>query len=56
MPPIEVPVATYQSTACELGGITVPFSDQQVQDLYPTALAGTCKAASYKPPRFASKP
>ena len=36
MPPIEVPVATYESNACELGGLTVPFSDQQIQALYPT--------------------
>ncbi len=98
LPPVAVPVARYESTLCNLGGITVPFSDQQVQDLYPTfkryqrlmkratnravkrgwllrpdakdmmrrvcamqdrypaAAKGTCKAASYKPPRFASKP
>jgi hypothetical protein len=98
LPPIEVPVAEYQSTACNLGGITVPFSDAQIQGLYPTfnryqrlmkratnravkrgwllpvdakdmmrrvctvrsrypaALAGTCKASRYDPPRFASKP
>jgi hypothetical protein len=36
MPPIDVPVARYLSTACPLGGITVPFSDVQVQALYPT--------------------
>jgi len=36
MPPIEVPVATYVSTSCNLGGITVPFSDVQLQQLYPT--------------------
>ena len=36
MPPVEVPVATYQTTACGLGGITVPFTDPQVQALYPT--------------------
>jgi hypothetical protein len=98
LPPIEVPVAEYRSKACELGGITVPFSDAQVQGLYPTfnryqrlmkratnravkrgwllpvdardmmrrvcavqsrypdALRGTCRAASYDPPRFRSKP
>lgn len=98
LPPIEVPVAEYQSTACELGGITVPFSDARIQELYPTfnryqrlmkratnravkrgwllpadardqmrrvcsvrsrypaSLAGTCKASTYDPPRFASKP
>ena len=31
-----MPVARYESTACNLGGITVPFSDEQVQALYPT--------------------
>lgn len=98
LPPIEVPVATYESHACDLGGLTVPFTDQQIQDLYPTfnryqglmqratsravkrgwllpadardqmrrvctvrsrypaSLAGKCKAATYDPPRFASKP
>jgi hypothetical protein len=35
LPPIEVPVATYESTFCNLGGITTPFSDQEIQDLYP---------------------
>ena len=34
--PIEVPVATYVSTSCNLGGITLPFTDAQVQALYPT--------------------
>jgi hypothetical protein len=36
MPPVEVPVATYLTTACGLGGITAPFTDAQVQALYPT--------------------
>ena len=36
MPPVEVPVARYESTTCNLGGITVPFTDQQIQALYPT--------------------
>jgi len=27
-----------------------------VQSRYPAELAGTCQAASYDPPRFASKP
>ena len=36
LPPVEVPVARYESTACNLGGITVPFSDAEVQELYPT--------------------
>ena len=36
LPPVEVPVATYESTLCNLGGITIPFTDAQVQQLYPT--------------------
>jgi hypothetical protein len=36
MPPIDVPVAQYRSTQCPLGGITVPFSDAQLQTMYPT--------------------
>lgn len=36
LPPIEVPVATYVSNPCQLGGITVPFSDAQLRLLYPT--------------------
>ncbi len=36
MPPVEVPVARYESTSCNLGGITVPFTDAQIQALYPT--------------------
>ena len=34
--PMEVPVATYESTACNLGGITVPFSDEEIQQRYTT--------------------
>lgn len=36
LPPIDVPVARYESTLCQLGGITVPFLDPQLQALYPT--------------------
>lgn len=36
MPPVEVPVARYESTTCNLGGITVPFTDRRVRELYPT--------------------
>jgi Alpha/beta hydrolase domain len=36
LPPIDVPIATYESTVCVLGGITVPFSDVQIRLLYPT--------------------
>lgn len=36
LPPVEVPVASYVSTACGLGGLTIPFSEVQLQQLYPT--------------------
>ncbi|WP_370039061.1 alpha/beta hydrolase domain-containing protein [Nocardioides sp.] len=36
LPPIEVPVATYRSTDCELGGTTVPFDPITLQQRYPT--------------------
>jgi hypothetical protein len=36
LPPIDVPVARYESTACQLGGITVPFTDLQLADRYGT--------------------
>lgn len=36
MPPIEVPVATYRSTVCPLGGITVPFKNRKLRGLYRT--------------------
>jgi hypothetical protein len=39
MPPIDVPVAHYVSTVCQLGGITVPFSDVEIQGLYGTHAA-----------------
>jgi hypothetical protein len=39
LPPIDVPVARYESTLCQLGGITVPFLDPQLQALYPTHAA-----------------
>jgi hypothetical protein len=52
-PPIDVPVATYVSTLCNLGGITVPFSDVQLHQLYATHAAyyaqmKTATAASVK--------
>jgi hypothetical protein len=34
LPPIDVPVAHYVSTVCQLGGITVPFTDADIQGLY----------------------
>ncbi len=36
LPPIDVPVARYESTLCQLGGITIPFLDPQLHALYPT--------------------
>jgi hypothetical protein len=36
LPPIDVPVATYVTNPCQLGGITVPFSDLQLRLLYPS--------------------
>jgi hypothetical protein len=36
MPPIEVPVATYKSNACPLGGLTVPDTDAQLTAAYGT--------------------
>jgi hypothetical protein len=36
LPPIDFPVATYVSTLCNLGGITVPFSDLQLRQRYPS--------------------
>jgi hypothetical protein len=36
LPPIDVPVAQYMSTSCQLGGITVPFTDDQIRGLYGT--------------------
>lgn len=32
--PMEVPVASYQSTACQLGGKTIPFSEAQLLAMY----------------------
>lgn len=36
LPPVEVPVARYVSRSCGLGGITIPFSELELQQLYPT--------------------
>ncbi|HEX9683660.1 MAG TPA: alpha/beta hydrolase domain-containing protein [Acidimicrobiales bacterium] len=36
LPPVEVPVATYRSTDCGLGGVTVPFLEPQLWERYPT--------------------
>jgi len=34
--PMEVPVASYQSTVCQLGGKTIPFSEVQLLAMYGT--------------------
>lgn len=36
LPPVDVPVATYESTRCPLGGTTTPFTDLKVKELYPS--------------------
>lgn len=42
-PPVDVPVASYRSTDCQLGGITVPFTELQLQGLYPTHADYFCR-------------
>ncbi len=34
LPPIDVPVATYRSDTCNLGGITIPFTEAQLAARY----------------------
>lgn len=41
--PIEVPLASYQSTACALGGITIPFTEPQILASYPTHADYVCE-------------
>ena len=36
LPPIDVPLARYESTTCQLGGITIPFTEPQIWSLYPS--------------------
>lgn len=36
LPPVEVPVATYRSTDCRLGGTTAPFDPVTLRQRYPT--------------------
>ena len=36
LPPVDVPVARYESNSCQLGGVTIPFTEAQLQQLYPT--------------------
>ena len=43
LPPIEVPVASYRSDLCDLGGITIPFTELQLQQRYPTHAAYYCQ-------------
>lgn len=42
-PPMAVPVASYRSDLCGLGGITVPFTDLQLQQRYPTHADYYCR-------------
>ncbi|HYC54525.1 MAG TPA: alpha/beta hydrolase domain-containing protein [Candidatus Binatia bacterium] len=42
LPPIDVPVARYASTSCELGGITVPLTEVELALLYPTHADYAC--------------
>ncbi|MGJ8670806.1 MAG: alpha/beta hydrolase domain-containing protein [Oceanococcus sp.] len=35
-PPIDVPIARYQSTLCQLGGITIPLTEIELLQRYPT--------------------
>jgi hypothetical protein len=43
LPPIEVPVASYRSDLCDLGGITIPFTDVELQGRYPTHADYFCR-------------
>lgn len=36
LPPIDVPVARYESTSCQLGGTTIPFTDLELASRYGT--------------------
>ncbi|MDQ1374129.1 MAG: hypothetical protein QOJ09_1467 [Actinomycetota bacterium] len=36
LPPIDNPVARYQSTTCNLGGVTIPLTEPEIAQLYPT--------------------
>jgi hypothetical protein len=42
-PPVDVPVASYVSTVCYLGGFTAPFTEVQLATLYPTHADYFCK-------------
>jgi len=43
LPPIDVPVASYRSDLCNLGGITIPFTELQLQQRYPTHADYYCR-------------
>lgn len=43
LPPIDVPVARYDSARCDLGGITIPFTELELQQLYPTHADYYCR-------------
>lgn len=43
LPPMEVPVASYRSDLCGLGGITVPFTGLELQRRYPTHADYYCR-------------
>ena len=34
LPPIDVPIAQYDSARCDLGGLTIPFTELQIATLY----------------------
>lgn len=50
LPPIEVPVASYRSDICNLGGITIPFTDVELAARYSTHANYYCqmKAATQR--------
>src|SRR4051794_12540948 len=39
LPPIDVPVAHYVSSACQLGGLTIPLTDVELAQRYGTLAA-----------------
>jgi hypothetical protein len=43
LPPIDVPVASYRSDLCDLGGITVPFTRAELARRYPTHADYYCR-------------
>ena len=46
LPPVEVPVATYESNLCQLGGLTIPFTELQLIQRYGTYAAYRQKMAT----------